>query len=474
MGWPFDDKRAIHDRLGSAFVICSPSCNEIIIADPAAVDNLLSRRKDFIKPAVMYDNLNVFGRNLDSVEGATWQRHRKLTAPNFNERVSSSVWYEGLRQASQMLQKWASCSDGTRDVAADTGTLALHVLTFAGLGIQYDFKDAKNKIEAPHMMTYRDALSLILANFTLLVLLPMRVLAFPMFPAKFRQIHQACQEYKLYLKEMIEGAKTSVVEAKGREAPNLLGALVQASQAEEHGLSDDELYGNLFIFNVAGHESTANTVATAVAYLAAAPQWQEWIHEEIHMICGRSSTAGDWKYEGIYPRLVRCQAIQLETLRVHGSTVFLPKATADTPQALTIDGTEHMLPPNTFVSVNSQALHCDPKLWGNDALEWRPDRWIARPGIPGKEELIEPEPGAFVGWASGPRICPGKKFSQVEFAAVMAALFHSHKVALKPRDNETLAEAKERLERMIEDSAISSLTLQMRNPRDVALIWSER
>ncbi|KAI9713837.1 MAG: hypothetical protein M1820_000567 [Bogoriella megaspora] len=474
MGWQFDDKHAIHDELGPAFVLCTPSLNEVIVADSSAVHSILSRRKDFIKPAIMYDGLNAFGKNLDSVEGETWQKHRKLTAPNFNERVSSSVWSESLRQASQMLHEWISSPEGTLDMVRDTATLALHVLTYAGLGIQYTFKDANNKLEAPHSMTYRDALSLALSNFTLLVMLPMNAMTLPLFPAKVRKVGQACLEFKLYMKEMVDGVKSSPAKNQDIEAHNLLGALVQASQAENHGLSDDELYGNLFIYNMAGHESTANTVATSVAYLAAAPKWQDWIFKELREVLEYSSSTRSWIYEEVYPRLKRCQAIQLETLRLHGSTVFLPKATGNATQIVTIAGTDIAIPPNTFVVANSQALHCDTRSWGDDALEWRPDRWILQRGIPGEEELIEPQPGTFIGWAGGPRVCPGKKFSQVEFAAVMAALFREHKVAPRAEGNETAQETRKRLERMIEDSTITAITLQMKNPRDVRLVWSKR
>ena len=474
VGWQYPDKHAVHDRLGPAFVLCTPGINEVIVADPAAVNNLLSRRKDFIKPPIIYDGMNAFGKNLDSVEGETWQRHRKLTAPNFNERVSSSVWAESLRQASQMLDKWTSSPDGTKSVVEDTATVALHVLTYAGLGVQYAFKDAGTKIEAPHRMTYRDALHLILSNFTLVVLLPMKSLTSSFMPANFQKVGEACQEFKLYMKEMVDGVKASVANGKGREAHNLLGALVQASQAEAQGLSDDELYGNLFIYNLAGHETTANTVATAIAYLAAEPRWQDWIVEEIRAVAGSSSGIANWKYEEMWPQLTRCQAVQYETLRVHGSVVYIPKGTPNAAQALTIGETEHIIPPNTFVLVNSQALHSDTQVWGDDALEWRPDRWIVKPGKPGEEELVEPEPGTFVGWASGPRVCPGKKFSQVEMVGVLATLFCDHKVAPKQKDNETAQQAKKRLERMIDDSSLASLTLQMNNPRDVALVWSTR
>lgn len=54
MGWSFDDKYALHKELGLAFTLVTPSLNEVWIADPDAAHVVLSRRKEYIKPAEMY------------------------------------------------------------------------------------------------------------------------------------------------------------------------------------------------------------------------------------------------------------------------------------------------------------------------------------------------------------------------------------------------------------------------------------
>ncbi len=58
MGWSFDDKHALHDELGSILTIVTPGGNEVTVADPEAAQTILTRRKDFIKPAVMYGENN--------------------------------------------------------------------------------------------------------------------------------------------------------------------------------------------------------------------------------------------------------------------------------------------------------------------------------------------------------------------------------------------------------------------------------
>lgn len=90
-GWVYADRNRLHRELGPAFVIVTPASLVVILGDELAIEDVLSRRKDYIKPPSIYRSLDLFGPNVDSVNGEDWQRHRKITSPPFNERnVSSS------------------------------------------------------------------------------------------------------------------------------------------------------------------------------------------------------------------------------------------------------------------------------------------------------------------------------------------------------------------------------------------------
>lgn len=161
--------------------------------------------------------------------------------------------------------------------------------------------------------------------------------------------------------------------------------------------------------------------------------------------------------------------------------MFIPKSTEFHPQSLTLDDRTRVLPPNTTVNINVQALHTDPQIWGSDALEWRPSRWLNTPSRSGdqppsvaEETFIEPEPGSFIPWADGPRACVGRKFSQVEFVAVLSTLFHQYRVSPVLENGESEAEAKRALLCMVDGSAISAITLQMQEPRNRSLRWENQ
>lgn len=496
MGWTFHDKHALHDELGPIFVVVTPSGNEVSVADSQATHTILSRRKEFIKPAVMYEQLNVFGRNLNTVEGEDWQRQRRLTAPNFNERTSSLVWKEALRQAHDMAQFWAEQgAEGTRETVADTATLALHVLTCVGFGLSYSFHHGVRDLPDGHSMTYRDALSLCLRNIITFAIFPKKVLSLSFLPKKLRSLGVATQEFQKYMEEMLTHERNMAAKRE-HETGNLMGSLVRASEEAQKssdrndftrlGLTDEEIFGNIFAFNLAGHETTANTMATSLVLLAANPECQNWLTEEIHHVLRNSGSSEDWKYDESFPNLKRCLAVMYETLRLYGSIVFIPKSTGFHSQSLTLGDKTHVLPPSTALNINVQALHTDPHIWGSDALDWRPNRWLRAssssttssnekyPSLMAKETFVEPEAGTFIPWADGPRECVGRKFSQVEFVAVLASLFRDYHVGPVVKNGEDEADARRALVRMVDDSAISAITLQMLEPRSRSLRWERQ
>jgi len=409
-----------------------------------------------------------------------------------------------------MAQSWAEQgAEGTKATVADTATLALHVLTSVGFGLPYPFHGGVQDLPEGHSMTYRDALSLCLRNIITFAILPKKVLSFPYLPMKLRSLGVARKEFQKYMEEMLTHERNMAAKDE-HGTGNLMGSLVRASETAQSssdtrdstylGLTDEEIFGNIFAFNLAGHETTANTLATSLVLLAANLECQDWLIEEVNHVLRDSGSSGDWKYDESFPRLQRCLAVmvwskicphflahkpcfstdtnQYETLRLYGSIVFIPKSTGFHTQSLALGDRMHVFPPSTAININVQALHTDPQAWGSDALEWRPSRWLEACSTPDNEKsmvagekLMEPEAGTFIPWADGPRACVGRKFSQVEFVAVLASLFRQYRVRPVRGNGESERDGKRALLSMVNGSAISAITLQMQEPRSRSLRW---
>jgi cytochrome P450 len=101
------------------------------------------------------------------------------------------------------------------------------------------------------------------------------------------------------------------------------------------------------------------------------------------------------------------------------------------PQPLQVGEHHLLIPPKVYVNWDFAGAQTDPRRWGPDAMEYRPQRWIHTDPHTGQEVLEAPSTAAeaaFNPWSGGPRVCPGKKFSQVEIVAMTATLLKSYSV----------------------------------------------
>lgn len=140
--------------------------------------------------------------------------------------------------------------------------------------------------------------------------------------------------------------------------------------------------------------------------------------------------------------------------------VGIPKRTnKESPQNLTLNGKQYIVPQDTLVNLCTAAIHRNPKYWPHtspeDLLEFRPERWLLDPtkahthtdedtytheeGLdfdgPDKRPdtaagLFRPAKGAYIPFSEGYRSCLGKRFAQVEILAVLAVIFKTWSVEL--------------------------------------------
>lgn len=408
---------------------------------------------------------------------------------SFNDQNNRIVWSESINVASDVLQYWTS-EKSVKTIADDTRTLALHVMSRAGFGRSFKFqgrgKDDGNASDGP-TMNYKDSLKMILENCVLIFVFGPKFLGKTWLPKKLRTLHKACVSFQQHMTEAYEEEKRVLGAGQSQPADqNFLTLLVRASQGDDQQngsngyLTESEIHGNMFTFNFAGHDTTAHTFTFALYFLAAFPEVQNWIHEEIRHVAGARCTV-ETEYEIDFPRLKRCLAVMLETLRIY-TPVPTSKFTGSSAQTLKVGrgGKTIVVPPMTMVLPSYAALQTDPKWWGTDSLQWRPSRWIeeqnsgaVRSG-PGDEDLITPRRGSYLAWSGGARDCPGRKFSQVEFVATLATLFREHRVEPVPMAGETPETSRKRVLHLIETDSAPVLLLQMLHPERAPLRWRRR
>jgi cytochrome P450 len=317
--WFYKQKYFLHEKYGPVFIIVTPSEIEVVIAEPETATEINRRNMEFPKMEQMYKPLEIFGPSVDTVNGETWQRHRRLTARPFNEKNNIIVWNDAIKQASGMLSSWTDISSnekGVNSTTPDIMTLALHVLQRAGFGKSFEFRGGGvTKLLDGHSMTYKESLRIILGNlFTSILIDGAAALPSFMMPSWMNEIKTAVGEFRKYMIEMVQEERS-----KGVEENHLLNVLARLDEKADPrgktGLTYDEIYGNLFLYNVAGHDTAANTMAAAVFLMATNKHWQDWVREEVGAVL--EEYRGEWDYEKLFPKLNRCLAIMVGLDRKH-------------------------------------------------------------------------------------------------------------------------------------------------------------
>lgn len=227
-----------------------------------------------------------------------------------------------------MLLSWCSRSqDGTTTTPDDTRTLALHVLAYVAFQKSYPFDSISHSANIDRdSLTYRDSIAIILENVLLIMVLPEKAFTLPFLPRSFQQVGWAINSFREYMtaqvateRELIRNGETGT----GTLVSNLVRAsdegIATSSDSGNNSklkpLSNAEILGNIFVFNFAGHDTTAISLSYAMLFLVAHPEVQDWLHEEIEYYIGNQDSK-IVSYNEIFPKLKRTLAVLVSSLSV--------------------------------------------------------------------------------------------------------------------------------------------------------------
>ncbi|KAH9485688.1 Cytochrome P450 monooxygenase 91 [Psilocybe cubensis] len=207
--------------------------------------------------------------------------------------------------------------------------------------------------------------------------------------------------------------------------------------SDEDKLSDEEVLAQITSLTFAATDTTSGALSRILHQLAIHKDAQDRVREEIKE-ARRENGGQDIGYDEL-ATLPYLDAVCRETLRLYPPISWVPReANEDVilPLSKPIRGLngeeirEIPVPKGTNVSVSLLAANRDPDLWGPDALEWKPERWLN----PLPEALVEAHvPGIYshlMTFLGGGRSCLGFKFSQLEMKVVLTLLLENLEFSL--------------------------------------------
>jgi cytochrome P450 len=194
-----------------------------------------------------------------------------------------------------------------------------------------------------------------------------------------------------------------------------------------NSFSDDDLVDQLLTFLAAGHETTSSAFTWAMHLLAIHQDSQKRLREEIHenILSPLTLSEKTADISGILESMPYLNAVCNETLRLFPT---IPITSRTSVRDTTI--MNQFVPKGTNSFIVPWAINRNPDLWGADAEDFRPSRWI------------DPETGranymgsassnySFLTFLHGPRSCIGERFARAELRALVAAFVGSFEMQM--------------------------------------------
>lgn len=397
---PIPFMRACARRYGDCFTLRLPNNPPIVFfSDPEAIKEIFTgdpeklpagESRAILRPLVGQYSLLL-------LDGARHRQQRKLMMPPFHgERMHA--YGEVMRTVTdQIINRWPSGQPFPLQPEMQAITLDIILRTVFGVE------------EGSELVQLRDRLTEFLALSTS----PLRLALgqFPRLQFLFRSITNPERMQQL-LREVDELLYTQI--ARRRAADNssrddVLTLLIEARDEEGQQMSDIELRDELITLLVAGHETTATSLAWAFHWILQRPDVQEKLHAELRQ-------AGA---TGIIPpqqitKLEYLDAVIKETQRLLPIIPLVPRVLHE---PMRLGG--RALPARVVVAPCTYLTHHRSDLWPNPD-QFDPDRFLGR----------RLNPYEFFPFGGGVRFCLGAAFATYEMKIALAQVLS--RVTLRP------------------------------------------
>ncbi|KZP05461.1 cytochrome P450 [Athelia psychrophila] len=453
--WAFH--RHLADNFGGVVKISGMwGDKQLYVSDPKALHHILVQDQDVYEETdwFIHSNQLTFGPGLLSTVGEQHRRQRKMLNPAFSPRHLADmtpVFFEVVNKVRDTLQEKVSGGPQEIDMLHWTGRAALELIGQSGLGYSFDDLGGDSRLSA-----YSEAvMGLSLARFKLNIFRRMTPYLVKLGPARLRRflvglipsadvrklcgivdfMHDTSVGIIASKRAALERGDEAVVQQVGRGG-DIMSILLKANMraSEDDRLPEEELVGQMTTLIDAAQGTTSAALARVLHLLAQHPDVQNDLRCEISEAWQRDGDGDgglDYNTLGSLPYL---DAVVRETLRLYAPIPLAHRiARRDTvlPFSKPIAGndgremTEVLVPSGTTIEVAIIRANREPAVWGADAYEWKPERWLK----PLPASVADAHyPGVYsnmMTFLGGGRSCIGFKFSELEIKVVLAVLLKS-------------------------------------------------
>lgn len=235
-----------------------------------------------------------------------------------------------------------------------------------------------------------------------------------------RRIDARNAHHQAYVDDLLDGIIATRRAAGEIDDRDLLGIMLNTPHPDTGARLDDlNIRHQILTFLVAGHETTSGALSFALYYLSRDPALLAQAHAEVDGILGP-----DRDVEPAFEQVAKFRFLRRvldEGLRLWPTA----PAYSRSPREVTTLSTGHVMRPQDWALVVLPMVHRDPAVWGHDASEFDPDRFLPERSRGRPAHTYKP-------FGTGERSCIGRQFALHEAILVLARMLHRYELTPDP------------------------------------------
>jgi cytochrome P450 len=363
--------------------------------------------RNFKKAMTLRSNFfqRLVGNGLLTSEGEEWKRQRRLTSPAFHRERIAAYAQTMVDYTKRLVANW---QDGeVRDVHRDMMRLTLEIVVRCLFSA--DVSNDVNEVG----VTLKEMVKPFASQATLKWILNNRLPT----PYHFR-FHALARKIDHVVYRLIAERRAS-----GKDRGDLLSTLISAPDEDGTQMNNRQLRDEVVTLFLAGHETTALTLAWTWYLLGKHPEMERKFHGELDEVLGaHEATIAD------LPMLKYTEQMVKESMRLYPPAYGLGREAIEDSE---IGG--YQIPKGTQVFMFQWATQRDSRFF-DEPLQFRPERWTPR--FEGSLPKY-----AYFPFGGGPRACVGASFAMMEIILVLATIGQRFRLELVPNHPVTILPA---------------------------------
>ncbi|KAJ5220373.1 hypothetical protein N7468_009577, partial [Penicillium chermesinum] len=343
-------------------------------------------------------------------EEENWAVAHRILVPAFGPLMIREMFDDMYDIASQLAMKWARQGPDTPiQVTDDFTRLTLDTIALCSMGTRF------NSYYHDEMHPFIAAMTGFLVGSGHRARVPTLLKNLP--TSENTKFYANIDYMRKLSQELIDDRKNH----PQPEKKDLMNALLLGRDPQTgKGLSDESVIDNMITFLIAGHETTSGMLSFLFYYLLKTPYAYKKAQEEVDTVIGRRKISVD-----DMSKLPYLTAVMRETLRIQPSVTIVglrPHPTKNKEDPVTLGG-KYVLHRDETIAILINKLHQDPKVYGADADEFKPERML-------DEHFNKLPKNSWKPFGNGMRGCIGRPFAWQEALLTTALLLQNFNFSL--------------------------------------------